>query len=266
MIRICVAGGTGQVGTEVVRQALECGIEVAAFSRRPPKPGTAKHHNGATYRAADVATGSGVAEALAGADVVIDCLEGRTLKAIRGFADGGERLLHAAKTQGVRKAVLLSIINCDQVGLGYQRSKAEKERRYAGADVDTVVVRTTQFHSLVAEVLSAGSLVRLIPVFKGARFQTISPSEAAAALLEEALDGRPGEPHRVLTVGGPEILSMRSMAQIWQKATHARGKVIELPLPGSMGTYLREGRNLIPEQTFGRETFSAWLAKNADSL
>jgi hypothetical protein len=59
---------------------------------------------------------------------------------------------------------------------------------------------------------------------------------------------------------------MRSAAQIWQTATHARGKVIELPLPGSMGKYLREGQNLIPEQTFGRETFSAWLAKNADSL
>lgn len=254
------------MGTEVVRQALERGIEVAAFSRRPPMPGTAKHHDGATYWAADVATGSGVAEALAGADVVIDCLEGRSRKATKGFAEGGERLLHAAKAEGVRRAVLLSIINCDQVRLGYQRSKAEKERRYSGADVETVVVRTTQFHSLLAEVFSAGSRVRLIPVFKGARFQTISPSEAAAALLEEALDGRPGEPHRVRTVGGPEILPMRQMAQIWQTATGARGKVIELPLPGSMGKYLREGQNLIPEQTFGRETFSAWLAKNADSL
>ncbi|WP_309105873.1 NAD(P)H-binding protein [Arthrobacter sp.] len=266
MIRICIAGGTGQVGAEVVRQALERGIEVSAFSRRPPMPGTAKHHDGAAYWAADVATGSGVAEALAGADVVVDCLEGRSRKAIKGFADGGDRLLHAAKMEGVRKVVLLSIINCDQVRLGYQRSKAEKERRYAGSDVETVVVRTTQFHSLLAEVFSAGSRVRLTPVFKGARFQTISPSEAAAALLEEALGSRLGELHRVRTVGGPEILPMRSMAQIWQTATHARGKVIELPLPGSMGEYLREGQNLIPEQTFGRETFPAWLAKNADSL
>ncbi|WP_247046400.1 hypothetical protein [Arthrobacter rhizosphaerae] len=56
------------------------------------------------------------------------------------------------------------------------------------------------------------------------------------------------------------------MAQIWQKAAHVRGKVIQLPLPGSMGKYLREGQNLIPEHAFGRETFSAWLAKNADSL
>lgn len=266
MLRICVAGGTGQVGTEVVRQALERGLEVVAFSRHPPAPGSARYHNGAIYWAADVATGSGVADALSGADVVVDCLEGRSRKAIKGFADGGDRLLRAAKTEGVKKAVLLSIINCDQVRLGYQRSKAEKEQRYARADVETVVVRTTQFHSLLAEVFSVGSRVRLIPVFKGARFQTMSPSEAAAALLEEALDAPRPESHRVRTVGGPEILPMRSMAQIWQKAAHVRGKVIELPLPGSMGKYLREGQNLIPEHAFGRETFSAWLAKNADSL
>lgn len=218
------------------------------------------------YWTADLESGSGVAEALAGADVVVDCVEGRSPKATKGFADAGERLLDAARMQGVRKAVLLSIINCDQVRLAYQRSKAEKELRYARADLETVVVRTTQFHSLLAEVFSAGSRVRLIPVIKGARFQTISPSEAAAALLEEALADRPAEPHRVRTVGGPEILTMRSMGETWQKATHGRGKVIELPLPGSMGKYLRGGQNVIPEQTFGRETFSAWLAKNADSL
>ena len=266
MFRICVAGGTGQVGNEVVRLALERGLEVAAFSRHPPRPGSAGYHDGAIYGTADLESGSGVAEALAGADVVVDCVEGRSPKAIKGFADAGERLLHAARMQGVRKAVLLSIINCDQVRLGYQRSKAEKEQRYARADLETVVVRTTQFHSLLPEVFSAGSRVRLIPVIKGARFQTISPSEAAAALLEEVLADRQPDRHRVRTVGGPEILTMRSMAETWQKATYARGKVIELPLPGSMGKYLREGQNLIPEHAFGRETFQAWLAKNADSL
>jgi uncharacterized protein YbjT (DUF2867 family) len=266
MIRICVAGGTGQVGSEVVRQALEQGMDVAAFSRHLPTPGSAQCHDGARYWVGDVATGSGVADALAGADVVIDCLEGRSPRAIKGFADGGDLLLRAAKTAGVGKAVMLSIINCDQVGLGYQRSKAEKERRYARAEVEAVVVRATQFHSLLAEVFSAGSRVRLIPVVKGARFQTIAPSEAAEALLEAAVEAPSGESYRLRTIGGPEILSMTSMAQIWKKATRARGRVIELPLPGSMGTYLREGRNLIPEHNFGRETFSAWLAKNADSL
>jgi uncharacterized protein YbjT (DUF2867 family) len=266
MTRICVAGGTGQAGGEVVRQALEQGHEVSAFSRRPPAAGAPKHHDGARYLLADTTTGVGLAEAVAGADVVIDCLEGRSRKAIKDFADGGGRLLAAAQAAGVSKAVMLSIINCDQAGLGFYRSKADKERRYARSELETVVVRSTQFHSLLVEMFSAGSALRLIPVIRGARYQPISPSEAAFALLEAAVEAPSPETHRMRTVGGPEVLTMRSLAAIWKQETGARGRVLELPLPGSMGKYLREGRNLIPEQRFGSETFAGWLAKNADSL
>lgn len=266
MIRICVAGGTGQTGGEVVRQALELGYEVSAFSRRPPSQGAAGYHDGARYFPADATTGVGLAQALADADVVIDCLEGRSRKAIRDFADGGSHLLAAAQAAGLRKAVMLSIINCDQCGLGFYRSKADKERRYARSELETVVVRATQFHSLLAGMFSAGAAVRLIPVIRGASFQPISPSEAAAALLEAGVEDPSAETHRMRTVGGPEVLTMKALASIWKQETGARGRILELPVPGSMGRYLREGRNLMPEQRFGSETFSGWLAKNADSL
>ncbi|MFE4227561.1 SDR family oxidoreductase [Arthrobacter sp. NPDC056886] len=81
MTRICVAGGTGQVGREVVRRALDAGHSVAVLSRNPPPAGTAANIGDAEYFRADVTTGEGVAAALAGADVVIDCLEGRSGKA-----------------------------------------------------------------------------------------------------------------------------------------------------------------------------------------
>jgi uncharacterized protein YbjT (DUF2867 family) len=266
MTGICVAGGTGQIGAEVVRQALEQGHDVAAFSRHPPAFGAASHHDGARYLYADVTTGAGLAEAVAGADVVIDCLEGRSRKAIKSFADGGGRLLAAAQAAGVRKAVTLSIIYCDRCALGYYQSKAAKERRYALSGLETVIVRATQFHSLLANVFSTGSALRIIPVIRGAHFQTISPSEVAAAVLEAAVEAPSAELHRLRTVGGPEVLGMRSLAAIWQQTTGARGRMIEMPLPGSIGKYLREGQNLVPEQHFGSETFAAWLAKNADSL
>ena len=41
---------------------------------------------------------------------------------------------------------------------------------------------------------------------------------------------------------------------------------MRLPLPGAMGNYLRAGLNLVPEERHAGETFSGWLAKNADSL
>jgi uncharacterized protein YbjT (DUF2867 family) len=266
MTRICVAGGTGQVGREVVRQALTLGHDVSVICRNPPTSGGSGYDDGATYFRADVTTGEGLSDALAGAAVVVDCLEGRSGSALKNFADGGARLLGAAHAAGVRKAVLLSIINCDQVPLRFYRSKADKEDVYAGSPLETVTVRTTQFHSLPVQLFSAGASIRLIPVLKGASFQTIAPADVATALLDVALEEPAEELHRLRTVGGPEVIGMGELAETWKRNTGSRGRLVRLPLPGAVGKFLREGRNLIPEQRYGSETFGSWLAKQADSL
>jgi uncharacterized protein YbjT (DUF2867 family) len=186
--------------------------------------------------------------------------------ALKNFADGGARLLAAAQAAGMTKAVVLSIINCDRSGFGYYRSKAAKEQVYERSGLETVALRATQFHSLLARVFAAGLKVRMIPVVKGARFQPISPAEVATALLDAALEPPSRVRHRVRTIGGPEIAGMRELALDWQQATGSRGRLVRLPLPGPMGKYLLAGLNLIPDGRHGRETFRAWLAKNADTL
>lgn len=253
------------MGREVVRQAAAAGHSVAVASRNPPSPGTGRV-GGAEYFRADVATGEGLAAAVAGADVVIDCLEGRSGKARKNFADGGARLLAAAQDAGVSKAVMLSIVNCDKSSFRYYKSKADKELVYEHCGLETTVVRATQFHSLLASMFAAGSKVRIVPVINGARFQPISPSDAAAALLAAALEEPSGLRHRVLTVGGPEIAGMGELAREWKQASGSRGRLVRLPLPGAMGKYLREGLNLVPGERHGTETFAGWLEKNADSL
>ena len=70
----------------------------------------------------------------------------------------------------------------------------------------------------------------------------------------------------MLTIGGPETKDMADFAREWQRATGSKGHVVSLPLPGAMGRYLRAGLNLVPEARHGKETFTGWLAKNADSL
>lgn len=266
MASICVAGGTGQVGREVVRLALDAGHEVTSLSRHVPPPGSEKHHDGATYVAGDVTTGEGLAAALEGVDVVIDCLEAQFGKAQREFADGGARLLASAHRAGVGRAVALSIINCDLSSYSYYVSKVGKERKYSSSPLETVVVRATQFHGLVAMIFAAGAKVRLIPVFKRTRFQTISPVDVARALLDAAMESASPERHRLRTVGGPEVLTMRQMAESWKAVTGARGTIVEVPLPGAMGAFLRSGNNLIPGQKDGVETFVSWLEKRRESL
>jgi uncharacterized protein YbjT (DUF2867 family) len=267
MTRICVAGGTGQVGREVVRLAADGGYEVAVLSRNtPPAESTSGGRGDTEYFRGDVTTGEGLAKALAGADVVIDCTEGQSGKARKTFADGGARLLAAAQDAGVSKAVMLSIISCDRSGFGYYQSKAAKEQVYERSGLETVAVRATQFHSLLAKLFAAGARLRVIPVVKGARFQPISPAEAAAALLEAALEAPSGARHSVRTIGGPEIAGMEELAQAWKRSSGSRGRPVKLPLPGAMGKFLRAGLNLAPQERYGTETFERWLAKNADSL
>jgi uncharacterized protein YbjT (DUF2867 family) len=239
---------------------------VAALSRNPPSPGAPTWSGGAAYFRGDVTTGEGLAAALEGAEAVIDCLEGQSGRSLKTFAEGGDRLLAAAQDAGVTKAVVLSIINCDRSGLGYYRSKAAKEQVYGRCGLETVVLRATQFHSLLARLFAAGSKVRMIPAIRGARFQPISPAEAAAALLDAALEPPSGLRHRVVTIGGPEVAGMHELALDWKEATGAPGRVVRLPLPGPMGRYLRAGLNLVPEARHGSETFRGWLAMNADTL
>ena len=86
---------------------------------------------------------------------------------------------------------------------------------------------------------------------RGARFQPISPSDVAAALLEAALEPPSGVRHRVRTIGGPEIAGMGELARAWKPATGSRGRLVRLPLPGAMGRYLRDGLNLVPEERHG---------------
>ncbi|NYD76856.1 Uncharacterized conserved protein YbjT, contains NAD(P)-binding and DUF2867 domains [Arthrobacter cupressi] len=265
MTALCIAGGTGQVGRLLARLAAAQGHAVTAFSRNPPVGAP----DGVRHVRADATTGEGLAEALHGADVVIDCLEGRTGAARKQYADAGARLLAAAAAGGVRRAVSLSIINCDASTAAFYASKAAKERVYAASGLDTVTVRATQFHSLLASVFAAGSKVGVLPVIKGASFQTISPGDVATSLLAQALapdEGSPGQRHRTVTIAGPEVRTMRELAESWRRITGRKGIILEFPLPGAMGAYLREGLNLAPEERHGTETFESWLAKRPDTL
>jgi uncharacterized protein YbjT (DUF2867 family) len=262
MTTLCIAGGTGQIGRLAARLAVEQGHTVTAFSRNPP----AGEPDGVRYVRADATTGKGLEEAVRGADVVIDCLEARSGKARKQYADAGVRLLAAASSAGVRRAVALSIINCDASTSAFYASKAAKERVYAASGLETVTVRATQFHSLLAGLFAAGSKAGLVPVIKGASFQSIAPADVAAALLAEALAPVQPQRHRTVTIAGPEVRSMRELAESWRRITSRKGIILEVPLPGALGDYLRKGLNLAPELRHGTETFESWLAKRPDTL
>ncbi|MFC4602384.1 SDR family oxidoreductase [Rhodococcus kronopolitis] len=253
MTTVLVAGGTGTAGSAVVDELHARGHRVRVLSRHAP----ATARDGVEHVPGDLLTGSGLASALAGVEVLVSAVNGvdRTSRPV--FTDGARNLLRAAESAGVRRAVLLSIVGVDRVRFSYYRALTEQEKIYTSSALETTVVRSTQFHQLLRSIFAASARVGLVPAVRGARFQPIDPTDLARALADAALNDGAGARFEV---GGPEIATMRELAEAWKRATGSRAVVLGLPVPGPPGRFLRRGLNLTPGNRYGSITFAQFLA------
>ncbi|MFE5307742.1 SDR family oxidoreductase [Isoptericola sp. NPDC056605] len=278
MTTIVVVGGTGQAGRAVVREAGARGHDVRVVSRRRPEDvaelGGAAHHAVDLLADDDAAVSAALTAAFDGADAVVDTSNGMTPGAQAVFTTGARRVAEAAGRAGVGRAVVLSIAAVDQSEYPYYRAHAEQERVYAAGPAPVTVVRATQFHGFLdlffgrGSRLGAWSRLGLLPYPRGCRFQTIDLRDVARALVDAAegedplgvgpATGPSGAP--TATVGGPQVLDARAMADAWRRARGSRRLPAGVPLPGPLGDFLRAGRNLVPDAAAGTTTYDQWLA------
>lgn len=143
MTTIVVTGGTGTLGRRVTERLRAEGHDVRVLSRRTQP------------YAVDLRVGGSVLDAaLAGVETVVHCAS-----APRGGDEvAAERLIAAARRAGVGHLVYISIVGVDRVPLGYYRTKLAVERRIEASGLGWTVLRTTQFHDLLATIL--GSLAK----------------------------------------------------------------------------------------------------------
>src|ERR1051325_11130868 len=111
-MKIVVIGGSGLIGTKVVKKLTEEGHEAIAAS---PKTGV------------DATTGNGLAEAIAGAQVVVDVSNSPSFDdapVLAFFENSGRNLARTEKQDGVRNHVALSVVGTDRLAeSGYLRAK-----------------------------------------------------------------------------------------------------------------------------------------------
>lgn len=250
-MRIVVVGGSGNAGSAIVR----------AIGRRGERP-TPMSRSGRTIAGArgvkaDVVTGDGLDEAIAGADVVVDALNSRNPLDLRPFTIGARNLVQAAERAGVGRVVLLSILGVDRSRLGYHRRKRQQELAYLESPLEVSVVRAAQFHEWSVDQFAAGSALGAIPVALGGRLQPVAVSEVADLVAQEALEPT-GK--RFTEIAGPQARISRDLAKSWQRITGARGLIVNGPFPPSLLDYLRSGANLT-EQHKGSITFEEWLER-----
>ncbi|MDH3306744.1 MAG: NAD(P)H-binding protein [Acidimicrobiia bacterium] len=232
-MRVLITGGSGELGIRLSRLLAERGhvATVASRSARPMRDVAAVEM--------DLATGAGV-ESLAGHDTVVH-LASNPFEAQRVDVEGTQRLVDAAAAAGVDHLLAVSIVGVDDHPYPYYRAKAEMERIVQKGDVPWTILRATQFHSLVPRFVDMLPAVGFVPVPRGVSLQPIDVAVVAERLAELVEAGPSG---RVADLGGPEIVPLRKMVEDVLGAKRLRRLIVPLPLPGGLGTALRDGRML----------------------
>ena len=205
----------------------------------------------------DLVSGAGLRDALIGSDAVIDVSNVATAsrrRSVAFFEAATTNLLDAGEYCGVRHHVVLSIVGCDRVGLGYYAGKCRQEQLVRGGRVPASILRATQFHEFAGQLLERAGPLPVIP-----RWQTqpVAAREVAAALIETVHR----EPAALLPdLAGPQRRWMLDLVRAVANARNLHRPVLGIRLPGKAGRALADGA-LVPSEDGPRgvQTFDDWL-------
>jgi uncharacterized protein YbjT (DUF2867 family) len=197
-MRITIVGASGLIGTKVVEALGAAGHEVVAASRAS---------------GVDVLTGAGLADAVAGADALVDVTNSPSFDddaVLAFFTTSATNLVEAARRAGVDQYVALSIVGVDGLpGSGYFRAKVAQEKLIIESGLGWSIVRATQFAEFadaITDSLTDGEVVRV----PDALIQPI-PADEVAATVARAAAGSPL--NGILNIGGPTKITFEQLAR-----------------------------------------------------
>lgn len=242
--RVAVAGGTGVVGRHVVDAVRRAGAEPVVLARST---------------GVDLAAGTGLDAALRDVRAVVDVSNVATQRraaSVGFFTAVTSRLLAAEARAGVQHHVVLSIVGVDRVDTGYYAGKLAQERLALAGTVPVSVLRCTQFHEFVPQVLAAvPGPVAVVPAM---RTQPVAAREVAEHLLALATGPAVG---RAPELAGPEVHWLPDLARRFLRARGQRRPVLPLRAPVA-ASRAAAGGALLPTGPGprGTQTFAQWLA------
>src|SRR3989441_11301143 len=247
-MKIIVIGGSGLIGKKVVKNLRQQGHEVVAAS---PSSGV------------NAVTGEGLAQALAGAQGVVDVANSPSFedKAVLAFFEtSGRNLLAAETAAGVGRHVALSVVGTERLlASGYFRAKMAQENLIKASPVPYTIVRATQFFEFVggiAQSATDGQTVRLSP----ALVQPIVSDDVAAAMADVAV----GEPlNGTVELAGPEPIRLDELVRQFLSANRDARSVTTDVHALYFGTELND-QSLTPGKNprIGPTRFEDWLSRS----
>jgi uncharacterized protein YbjT (DUF2867 family) len=251
--KIAVAGATGRVGRHVVDVLAAEGHDVVPMSRSG---------------GVDVITGEGLAAALTGVECIIDVATGPSpeQQAATEFFTAAARNLHqAGQRAGVRRMVVVSIIGADRFTAGYGAAKIAHERAMLAGPIPVQVLRATQFHEFVPQLMAWGRQgeVSYLPKMRTqlVAARTVAQSLADLATAPEPAPGPGSAPGPIPEIAGPREENLVEMAMLFAARHGDPVKIEGVSDPDDADTDLYESGALLPgpHATLAGPTFEEWL-------
>ena len=248
-MKIVVIGGTGLIGSKLVKKLREHGHEAVAAS---PDTGV------------NTLTGQGLAEVLKGASVVVDVSNSPSwddAAVLKFFETSTHNLLTSEAAAGVGHHVALSVVGTDRLSeSGYMRAKIAQEKLIKESSIPYSIVHATQFFEFLkglADISADGGKVRLPHVL----FQPMAADDVASGVARVAA-GPPA--NGIVEIAGPEQFHLDDLVRRRLAALKDPREVIADPKADYSGAKLSE-RTLLPgkDARLGQTTFETWLTQSA---
>jgi uncharacterized protein YbjT (DUF2867 family) len=245
-MKIVVIGGTGLVGSNLVKKLREHGQEAVAAS---PSSGV------------NSITCEGLADGLKGASVVVDVTNSPSWEdaaVLKFFETSTRNLLDYEAAAGVGHHVALSVVGTEcLLESGFFRAKIAQENLIKASSISYSIVRATQFFEFVkniADFSTEGNKVRLPPVL----FQPMAAGDVAGA-IDTIATGSPV--NGIVEIAGPEQFRLDELARRYLAATKDPREVISDPQGRYFGIKVSE-RALVPgdDARLGGTRFEVWLS------
>jgi uncharacterized protein YbjT (DUF2867 family) len=247
-MKIVIIGGSGLIGSKLVRKLLEHGHQAVPAS---PSSGV------------NTLTGEGLAEVLDSAAVVVDVSNSPSLEdaaVLNFFETSTSNLLDAEEVAGVDHHVALSIVGTERLSEGgYFRAKIAQENLIKRSSIQYSIVRATQFFEFelkrIADDATDGNTVRVAPVL----IQPMAAEDVASAVGKISV----GSPvNGIVEVAGPQQFRLDELIRRFLRDRRDPREVITDPHARYSGAELDE-RTLLPgdDATLAETRFDDWLSQ-----